>query len=645
MALPKALLSFFLYSLILICSASAKSQSVTQNDSLQVNILPAGQQHSHLSAGMYYFRVGTKLSLQQAILRPPRPWVFRANSSLHLTDEDQYTWIKMPLQRANNAGEQWIMTIDWPLIRAIDWYHVTGENNQLQAQGSFTNWQIPPGAPDEFPFAIELKIESHATETLYLRIQHSEKALVPVTFWTPETFASHKLDRNWFLGLFYGVLLAMFAYNLSLFAFVQNRGFASYCFYVLTMAAYTSVMNGSGVAWLWSAMPEFLDYAYRITVPLAFLGAVVFIRDFLMLKKQGAFFDITSQLACAIWVLFLLLIPFVSPAVLIPAIEVFGFINCVYGFTTSSYLWWKRDASAKYLTLSWAILIFSTVILIMGLRDFIPYQIELHYLQNVGVTIEVLLLSMALAERINRERQMRFEAQDMALQMSKEASKAKESEVSAQERLLGIERRVKEELSLKVHEQTRELKVAMQKLQIMNKELERLSLTDALTGLANRRHFDDRLADEINRATRNETSLGLLMLDIDHFKQINDTFGHPAGDKVIQTLSALIQRVSGRASDLPARVGGEEFCLLVAGETASSVAQLAENLRQTAQNETAVHENNHINYTVSIGFTCITPSQIITASSLMKQADDALYKAKRGGRNCVVNYALIEAEN
>ena len=131
------------------------------------------------------------------------------------------------------------------------------------------------------------------------------------------------------------------------------------------------------------------------------------------------------------------------------------------------------------------------------------------------------------------------------------------------------------------------------------------------------------------------------MMDIDHFKKVNDSLGHQAGDRVIRSLSALIQRVSGRASDLPARVGGEEFCLLVCNETAGHIASLAESILNSAEAEVVKYRDEQIRYTISIGAYCVIPTPDTDPAMILKEADDALYKAKHDGRNRVVIISVV----
>ena len=160
--------------------------------------------------------------------------------------------------------------------------------------------------------------------------------------------------------------------------------------------------------------------------------------------------------------------------------------------------------------------------------------------------------------------------------------------------------------------------------------LEREGMTDYLTGLWNRRAFDRRLASEWNLHRISGKHLSLLVIDLDHFKRINDTFGHPVGDEVLAKASKVI-RSSVRESDMVARFGGEEFTVILPGATGQQATMVAENIR--AAIETAGW--NHAPITASIGLASLKPVQGGSAPGLMQQADRALYEAKHAGRNRV----------
>ncbi len=164
--------------------------------------------------------------------------------------------------------------------------------------------------------------------------------------------------------------------------------------------------------------------------------------------------------------------------------------------------------------------------------------------------------------------------------------------------------------------------------------LEQASNTDPLTGISNRRHFMPALQREIRRARRQHLALAVLMIDIDHFKRINDGHGHACGDRVIREM-AQICRQGSRDIDLVARFGGEEFALLLPGTPLSQALAMAERLRQLAEQAQILQEQGAaLRFTVSIGAAVLGPGDG-DGETLLARADNALYEAKRMGRNRV----------
>ncbi len=161
--------------------------------------------------------------------------------------------------------------------------------------------------------------------------------------------------------------------------------------------------------------------------------------------------------------------------------------------------------------------------------------------------------------------------------------------------------------------------------------------TDALTGLANRRFFDFILSREIGRARRYDRSISLMMLDIDHFKQINDTYGHPAGDLILKTMGDLLRNLF-RKTDLAARYGGEEFSIILPETELDIVVQMAERFRDAVSRTRFATDNGFVSLTVSIGVAALPEkgdAMSLPETDLLQAADQALYKAKKMGRNRV----------
>lgn len=165
----------------------------------------------------------------------------------------------------------------------------------------------------------------------------------------------------------------------------------------------------------------------------------------------------------------------------------------------------------------------------------------------------------------------------------------------------------------------------------LNEELKIASRVDGLTGLYNRRYWQERFEQTYKLAKRQEKSSTAIMLDIDHFKKINDTYGHQAGDKVIQMLAALIKKCI-RETDLAGRYGGEEFALILTDSAAEDALVVAERIRRFAERLTVEHEGESITFTVSLGLSQFN-NDGISSMAWLEQADQALYKAKETGRN------------
>jgi diguanylate cyclase (GGDEF)-like protein len=167
-------------------------------------------------------------------------------------------------------------------------------------------------------------------------------------------------------------------------------------------------------------------------------------------------------------------------------------------------------------------------------------------------------------------------------------------------------------------------------------KLEEISNTDQLSGIGNRRFFDTQLDEEIRRCQRNQNPLSLLIIDIDHFKSINDHYGHPIGDKCIKQIAERLQLSIQRVSDTVSRFGGEEFAIILPGLPIEQSHIFAEKIRKAISSEPFEFDGQRIQITTSIG--CCTLSEVTqndSAALIVSKADEALYNAKRLGRNRV----------
>jgi diguanylate cyclase (GGDEF)-like protein/PAS domain S-box-containing protein len=175
-------------------------------------------------------------------------------------------------------------------------------------------------------------------------------------------------------------------------------------------------------------------------------------------------------------------------------------------------------------------------------------------------------------------------------------------------------------------------------LQEANQRLQALANQDGLTGLANRRSFDDALSREYGRARQEKRSLGLLMIDVDWFKSFNDRYGHPAGDECLKRIAEAIRNAVCRSGDVAARYGGEEFAVLLPDTDESGAATIAERIRQAVLSLAIEHGGSPKGVaTISIGVVALAYGDLSEPKMFLHNADRALYRAKAGGRNMIVS--------
>lgn len=200
-------------------------------------------------------------------------------------------------------------------------------------------------------------------------------------------------------------------------------------------------------------------------------------------------------------------------------------------------------------------------------------------------------------------------------------------------------------LQLERDEAFRTLEAMKRQLEASNQELARLSNQDALTGLANRRRFDEAIETEVRRAGRERSPLSLIMTDVDFFKKYNDGYGHLAGDECLRRVAAVLRAGVHRAADLAARYGGEEFAIILPNTPTEGASRVAESLRAAVEGLQLPHAGSGVaeHVTLSLGVATLLPESRFAGSDLVQQADLALYQAKHSGRNrCAVMSTAAE---
>ena len=264
-------------------------------------------------------------------------------------------------------------------------------------------------------------------------------------------------------------------------------------------------------------------------------------------------------------------------------------------------------APAKIFLLAWSCLLLGTALYASVSFGILPKTFVTEYGIQIGSALEMILLSFALAYRYARLRS--------------------ENETLVREH--------NEQLERHVARRTSELSTALEQLAEANQRLRESNRRDALTGLFNRRHFRDVFEHQMHHAAEHRQALGVLLIDLDHFKKVNDTYGHLAGDECLRWLGRCLSDTLSVHGAVIARFGGEEFVAVVPDMLGDRLLHLAEQLRVRICSEPVRYAGNNIGISASIGAFVLHPGTGIGVDEALHRADDALYAAKDRGRNCV----------
>ncbi|MBM7062578.1 diguanylate cyclase [Pseudomonas sp. UL073] len=564
-------------------------------------------------------------------------WQAGTQSPLNLGTQRGDVWLRFDLRQAQDQQRLWYLVIKWPLLDRVElrlYYPDSQRWGPAMLAGDGVDVASRAVASRNLVFPLAVAPGERATA--YLRLQAFEPIILPLELLDEAQLRHSEVREVILIGLFFGAMLVMLLYNACLSLFTRERSYLLYVLYLCAALVYALAITGFGPLYLGLDTPWLGTRLYGLGAGAVAILASLFLRYFVGLGRIGGWVDWLNRVVIGYWCLFTLII-LVAPYSrllhwMLP--EQAGLLSCLAGIAICLHLWRKGYRSARLFIYAWGLLIMFSAVLILALTGLLPMNEFTINSQLLGMAIEFVLLAIALVEHINDERSERLRAQQAALDYSERLAREREEKLHAQQQALRIQRKANEELEQRVAERTRELAEA-------NVQLERLSTLDPLTQLFNRRHFETRFAEELCRAKRTASQLALLMIDVDHFKSINDRFGHPFGDECLRRVAAVLQAHSQRAGDVAARYGGEEFILLFADTDPVGAEHCAEQIRADIAAMVLAHDGREVRISASIGLVTQVPALSASAQSLIAQADVALYRAKEQGRNRVVCAELV----
>jgi diguanylate cyclase (GGDEF)-like protein len=542
-------------------------------------------------------------------------------------------WLRFSLPGGAPPDEELLLEIAFPSIDRIDFYVP-----EAQPGGEMRYWAHVAG--DTFPWdAREVRHRNHVfrlpapptagEHTYYVRAVSQGVLTMPLTLWRPGAFAEHDRNAQLVLGLFYGLALALVLYNLMLLFAVRDRVYLYYVLYAAAFCTYLVSFDGLAFQYLWPQSVWAANHVLALALSLTLMFGAQFSRTFLDARRIAPRADLVMRAvvgAGALLAVFSATGWVLDYGGVLRAISVLGFgaaAVATYAAMRALVLGYRP---ARYFLLAWAALL--GFIAVGALRNFtlVPTNFVTIYGLHIGFALDVLLLSFALGDRINLLRRERATAEAEAL--------------AAHRLLLEATRESERELEQRIAERTAELNSVnerlraeasereglMAQLKVQEQHLRFMAQHDALTGLPNRLSMQQRLALAMELAKRNRKKLAVMLVDLDDFKTINDTRGHPAGDQALVQLAARL-RTSVRGSDTVARYGGDEFVVL-AGELdrGEDAAMIAEKVADMIQVPLAL-QGGPAKVSCSIGIS-VYPDDAQTSEELIALADKAMYASK-----------------
>lgn len=522
-------------------------------------------------------------------------------------------WLKVQLSNPSDAPLQRLLVVENPRVSHV-------QANIPQADGSYRTIDTGSDVPQSskvYPnrnFVFPLDLPAHSDQVVYLRVASSIGLLVPLQLWPVEAFHAYERDDYTGKAWYFGIAMAMILFNLMLLFALRDPIYLLYVVFVSCTASALAIKNGLAPDWSILGTPLNSNIVYYSGVSLALAALLLFARRMMQFERILPRLDWVLRGMIVLYLLSLvayaLFLPYVSRAGIL--LNFATAVILLAGAVASAF---KRQRSAFFFLAAFALLMLGGAMTSLRAMGLVPTNLFTVDGLQLGSAMEMIVLAFALADRFNV--------------MRREKARVQEELIRTQQQLVDNLRTSEHELELRVAERTDELRE-------LNSQLHAMSLTDALTGIANRRRFDGVLEQEWGRARRSGEWLALAVVDVDWFKRYNDHYGHPAGDACLRRIAQTLAATVNRSTDLVARYGGEEFVFLAPATDLAGVQGMANKLLQAVEALALPHEFSPLGrVSVSIGVAAMVPGQESAADALVGRADAALYEAKRQGRNRV----------
>lgn len=474
-----------------------------------------------------------------------------------------------------------------------------------------------------------LRIPAKTSWRVYLTATSDGNSTINLNLLSANEFVDNLSYSQYITGIAIGGMFALALVMLMLFAANGSKWLLILCGYFAVQTLSLSVLLGINLYSLFPEIPEFRGFEIPLLTSLSAILLMWFTRELFDLKYYSA--SLNSALRALGWLLFLYL-PLSMLLTLNTNLIICKLIDVIIASALIAVGLFLIKHKQRLALLFTIVILLQLIFQLTNIVTISWYGFNTT-LYTISFWLHGFLITFVLS------RQYYYQNLDSE-RAQRESLESEMISRQAQEELLTLQQETQEQLEVRVQERTLELNIALQELENANRELAEKNTLDDLTGLFNRRHYDQKLLAEFRRSRRNLTPLSIVVIDIDHFKSVNDSYGHIAGDSCLVTLAKIIKVGLRRSTDIGCRYGGEEFCLILPETDSEGAFAIAEELRLVVKEQEFAVANKTINLTISCGVSTYQQQKELNPKDLFLAADKALYQAKDQGRDRVVVFDL-----
>jgi len=608
----------------------------------EANIDLGGIKSGELLGSRSSYLVDESHNLSKSDLPPASDerWLRPEKEILSLGYTSVNVWLRLELENSSE-NETWFLEVAYPVLDSVDVYVRYAEHTDTYFLGDLLPFNVRP--INHRNFVVPIILPSNETASVILKVKSGTSLQVPLKLWRQAEFHEHEQGSLMWQGIYFGFILVMVFYNLCLFYYSREKQYIYYACVFASFVCFQATLNGFTYQFIWSSLPRWNELALPIFLGSILISESLFVRSILDLKNKApktAVFLSTCAVLATVTTLASIFIPYrfsiIFLIILALPINLTGLIEGIKQ-------WLEGNKIAQLFTIAWVGTLLGAIALALSKLGIIERNLITENALQLGSAISVLWLSFALGEYIAQQGRERQKSKEQALGYALAVAQERQGKLEAQESTLRMQRQANDMLESQVKERTNSLEKLMTELEQANSKLKHISHLDELTGLYNRRYFNQKLEAEFNRAIRLKYPISVLIIDIDYFKQVNDKYGHLVGDACIQAISETFKRNVTRPEDTLARFGGEEFIVILPGTSNNGAMNVANRLLTNVATSVIQFDDLTLRLTVSIGVAEFSPKEGDKPESLIALADTALYQAKSAGRNCIFDNSSSSA--